>query len=474
MPLVEITRAYQVVSGGDCGGGATFYLAAFDSTALEKARATVVCADTADGGAPLRTYYASLSEKQGIYLAPGTYRLTTAPTFNIKHTRIYSPGEAKLDIGADVDGVIVSAEGVKLENLWINRDDAGSSKAGLSLIDGATYGSFRNVRIRKFLKSVSMVSSASGGVGYNHLYNVRSVSPEGNALYASESGAGWCNANAFYGGILSSAADSPLDLQGGCQLLFFGTAIEGGVTGKFMVIDHGYSSYLGVHVEATAGVEPAGGFYIHNDAQLSPLWSGMRNAPRIIPQNMFLGSSSPGYGRRPPVIVADGLAYCENVHGFTGYVLEDSTYSSTVDQDSNAGTSVLYVASTTDANVGDTIIIDSAGTPEYNTVAAITAGVSLTLICNLLYTHTGAGAHTVANIGKRYPVGEYSFAHPGASTFAYLPTAAGLAAAFNRVNQASEPTVPSGQFQMWRDTDDGKVYLIFNDPTSGQKKVELI
>ena len=42
-----------------------------------------------------------------------------------------------------------------------------------------------------------------------------------------------------------------------------------------------------------------------------------------------------------------------------------------------------------------------------------------------------------------------------------------------RVSQADEPTLESGQLMIWRDSDDGKIYLVFNDPDSGQKKVEM-
>ncbi|MCP4651574.1 MAG: hypothetical protein GY853_16040 [PVC group bacterium] len=42
-----------------------------------------------------------------------------------------------------------------------------------------------------------------------------------------------------------------------------------------------------------------------------------------------------------------------------------------------------------------------------------------------------------------------------------------------RVAQSLEPTAETGEMMFWRDTDDGKVYLIYNDTDSGQKKVEL-
>ena len=42
-----------------------------------------------------------------------------------------------------------------------------------------------------------------------------------------------------------------------------------------------------------------------------------------------------------------------------------------------------------------------------------------------------------------------------------------------RYNQSAEPNLTNTYISFWRDTDDGKVYLIYKDATSGQKKVEL-
>lgn len=39
---------------------------------------------------------------------------------------------------------------------------------------------------------------------------------------------------------------------------------------------------------------------------------------------------------------------------------------------------------------------------------------------------------------------------------------------------STEPTLTSdGELKVWRDTDDGKVYLLYKDADSGQKKIEL-
>uniref|UniRef100_A0A6M3KZ35 Uncharacterized protein n=1 Tax=viral metagenome TaxID=1070528 RepID=A0A6M3KZ35_9ZZZZ len=43
-----------------------------------------------------------------------------------------------------------------------------------------------------------------------------------------------------------------------------------------------------------------------------------------------------------------------------------------------------------------------------------------------------------------------------------------------RLAQSAEPAADTGEMIIWRDTDDGKVYIIYNDADSGQVKIELI
>lgn len=43
----------------------------------------------------------------------------------------------------------------------------------------------------------------------------------------------------------------------------------------------------------------------------------------------------------------------------------------------------------------------------------------------------------------------------------------------HRDNQSAQPTPATGELLVWRDSDDGKVYLVYTDATSGGKKVEL-
>jgi len=60
-----------------------------------------------------------------------------------------------------------------------------------------------------------------------------------------------------------------------------------------------------------------------------------------------------------------------------------------VDASSASGQKVLNVLATTDFDIGETIVIDRAGTVELAQIDTIQAGVSLTLVNNLINTHNG-------------------------------------------------------------------------------------
>lgn len=77
--------------------------------------------------------------------------------------------------------------------------------------------------------------------------------------------------------------------------------------------------------------------------------------------------------------------------------MHNDTTSTTVDASSSSGQKVLNVSATTMFNVGDRIVIDSAGTPENGYVASIIVGVSITLEDNLGSTYTNETV-AVANL----------------------------------------------------------------------------
>lgn len=87
---------------------------------------------------------------------------------------------------------------------------------------------------------------------------------------------------------------------------------------------------------------------------------------------------------------------------------EDSaTYDTTVDQNSDSGTSTLYVASTVGITAGDSIVINHGGARnEVQEVQTVNAGVSLTLVDTLKYSHTAAQADVVRKCKAEFELEE--------------------------------------------------------------------
>ena len=97
-----------------------------------------------------------------------------------------------------------------------------------------------------------------------------------------------------------------------------------------------------------------------------------------------------------------GLAFYKRILDLDFY-FNNGTYltGSTVDAASAAGQKVLNVTATTAFTAGDKIIINRDGDrEEVGDIASIQAGVSVTLVANLTYTHTLAQADVVEIIGK--------------------------------------------------------------------------
>ena len=43
-----------------------------------------------------------------------------------------------------------------------------------------------------------------------------------------------------------------------------------------------------------------------------------------------------------------------------------------------------------------------------------------------------------------------------------------------RLSQSAQPTPDVGELLIWRDSDDSKTYLVYNDTTEGVRKVEML
>jgi len=117
----------------------------------------------------------------------------------------------------------------------------------------------------------------------------------------------------------------------------------------------------------------------------------------------------------------------------------------TVDVNSNSGQKVLSVAATTMFTAGDTVIINKDGArEETGVIDTIQAGVSITLIVNLTFTHTAAQADVVAvQTGTRDEIGYVASIQGGVSitlqvnlTNAHDGNQADLVAVQNQYTQA--------------------------------------
>lgn len=113
----------------------------------------------------------------------------------------------------------------------------------------------------------------------------------------------------------------------------------------------------------------------------------------------------------PGFVAADTLFSSRWKVGTVGDCVQDLdvdvALATTVDQNSAAAAKVLYVANTGTLVAGDTVLIDKAGTgdgTEVCTVASISAGVSITCVDDLVYTHLLATADDVTLTNRIGPL----------------------------------------------------------------------
>jgi len=86
---------------------------------------------------------------------------------------------------------------------------------------------------------------------------------------------------------------------------------------------------------------------------------------------------------------------------------EDTTVATTVDANSDSGQKVLNVAATTGFSAGDSIVVNHGGARnEIHEVDTVQAGVSLTLIDNLKYSHTAVQADAVKKCKVKFELEE--------------------------------------------------------------------
>jgi hypothetical protein len=389
-------------------GGATVTVAASDSSVMDKAQATFVCTGTTDETL-IAAAYATLAAGGSLRIAPGTYTLTSAGlTFATAYTTVFCEGEATFNTAADIDAVTVSAQYIKLHNLYINSSVA-STKAGLKLVDDASTGAkhceFRSIFISGFEYNLQLLSAnaAPGGVAYNMFDHISCWSGEGSDLYIDTTGSGWCNANYFRNcDVHSAPTSSNINIDCDCsQNEFWGCTLEGGTAGVFSVTDKGKNVFIGCSFE-TAGA----GLMVQNASATIGSVTRVSDCQWI----QVVG---------PTICVEDGYAYVSGQDGFTGYMREDEgSARKTTHVESESSGTTLNVHTGDGASIfkGDVLLINSGGGSEEYVQVSSVATDAITTTTTMRSTHNAAEA--VVTVGYRSGI-DYRPSDSTTSIFTY-------------------------------------------------------
>jgi hypothetical protein len=302
-------------------------------------------------------------------------------------------GKPFLTTAADIDVITVSANQVILKNFYIHATGA-HTLAGLKFIDGGKGCSIYDVSVYLTHYGIELYSANATGVAYNKFYGCLSAcNANGYECYIHHTGApAWVNENNFHGcGFQGALALNLLHIASDTNNnKFIGCNFEAGTVGNFAVVDKGMNRYYSCRMEVSGygfNIENYTGGWATCGVIDALYWGG------VAPMIAVTGTDS--YSR----------VQVHNCGTFVGGWMSGTKAATTVDAASAAAQKVLNVAATTGFNVGDAILINSGGArQEWNEVATIQAGVSLTLVNNLAYLHTLAQADAVAARGLRYGV----------------------------------------------------------------------
>ena len=291
---------------------------------------------------------------------------------------------ATLNVSTDINPILVSAKLVEVDNIIISSSNVSPTKAGLALIDGAIQDRFSNIAVYGFAYSVALYSATSAGVFNNEFVGLDAEGATIYSVWISEGlgTQGWVNENHFSGGEYTPAVTgSNVYITGNAfnspsHNTFTNLSFGGGNSLAFAVHDEGENAFVNCRVEVNGY-----GIFIDNA-------TGNWGSVSEISGNWYSC-------KWPHTFVYQGKAHV-NADNFSGGVVGGSRVSTTVNNTSSLGQTVLYVASTTGFLVGDKIAIDQGGVrAEWGQVLSIQSGTSLTLVNNLSYTHTLAQADGV-------------------------------------------------------------------------------
>ena len=169
---------------------------------------------------------------------------------------------------------------------------------------------------------------------------------------------------------------------------------------------------------------------------------------------------------------ASGLAFVQTVGGGngTGRVNIGSQQSTRVFVDNtglniNSGLALIH---------NGTTVIDSSINITGVTITATTFSGSGSSITSINASNISSGSLADARLSSNVPLKDASNVMTGGITMDSDITIGTGNLIPKRVAQSTIPTPSVGAIVIWRDTDDGKVYLVYNDTDSGVKSVEMI
>ena len=201
-------------------------------------------------------------------------------------------------------------------------------------------------------------------------------------------GAGTFSENVVFRGIYPAGGNYTLTINGTQTVLTTGT-MDSGVIG--------------------AGSSPISGTLVIGQSYFINLFKAGDDFTNVGASSNATGVSFFATGTTPTIWANGSALICVGQGNITKAGAFAAVVTTTVNATSNSGQKVLGVAATTGFAVGDVVLLNSGGVrQELITVASIQAGVSLTAVSNLQYTHTSVQADIVDQCqysGKQITVG---------------------------------------------------------------------
>jgi hypothetical protein len=334
-------------------------------------------------GAAVQAAIDAATNVKAVCLQRRNYLVATGLTCSLQDLRLYCrAGRATLYTTTDIDLVTVS-ERMVMQNIFVLCwCGTASTKSGIIFTDLAYYCHFDNVVVHRFAYNWDFQSSSVDGIAQCYFSHCIGYLAEICEVRMVTTGSGWMNENTFVAMALYPSATGICVQTAAASNnnKFLSCSFEGGNPYDFAVKEYGLNVFDDCRWEGA-------GFGIWIDNGVSQ-WDYLTR----LNCNFWLC-------KLPYIVIVSGRA---KIHDgkHDGKTATDTSGSTTVDADSASGQKVLNVAATTSFNVADAVLINSGGArEEWNEIASIQAGVSLTLQNNLRYQHTAVQADAVVGYG---------------------------------------------------------------------------